>query len=164
MKLQDDNYSCGPCAIHNALKALGRDIPVDEIEDLAGTTQRDGTDEWDIKAALNALGFDAEVIDVDDDDRFWFQILLAVGGDDGHADPVIINTDSEEHWVAAVGMFGERLIVFDSDNTRENWSESGVHVLDKEELFEMAGTARYALRVVPQFRSMVAGMLKEQMV
>lgn len=151
MRIQDDDYTCGPCAIVNALEAVGRRISEDEAEELAGTTG-DGTDEKDIAGALSRLGYDAERLPHASNDELYAGVQGALR----EGDSVLLYSNSRQHWMAAIGTIGDRVVVFDSDNTDDNEARSGVRVVDAAGLASMVKPERFALRVVPRVRSLVA--------
>jgi ABC-type bacteriocin/lantibiotic exporter with double-glycine peptidase domain len=155
--IQPDSYSCGACAIHNAMQALGHDLELDDIQEMAGTDE-DGTDEKGIKRALEQLGYTGEVI-ASKGDEFWADVTTAVG----NGDPVILSTEDYDHWVTVVGVSGDRVVVFDSENTKANLDESGVHVVDQDGLTKMIDGGKYALRVVPKFGTVVSKAMKRSM-
>lgn len=151
MKIQTDSYSCGACAVLNALEAVGVELSLEQIERLAGTT-RQGTDENGIKAALDAVGLESSVIEWGSATTpgargDWFFAMLLRAANIGS--PSVVYSRPRQHWFAVVGAIGHRLVVFDSDNTKENIAASGVHVIGSEELLRMTGPEPYALRVEP---------------
>lgn len=145
MKLQDDGYSCGPYAVYNALKALGRDsLDVEEIANAAGTDPKAGTDERGIKAALGAYGYTTTTLQGPGRDTFWEQLTKALT-----KDPVILVVDDNDHWVTLIGKLGDRVICADPENTKANKRENGVETYSKAELMEYIGDgSMYGLRVV----------------
>lgn len=151
MRLQRDDYSCGACAVMNALEALGIQITIEQAKRLADTTP-DGTDEVGIKDALDALGLDSSVVAWDSasgpgarGDWFFAMVLRAANA----GSPSIVYSRPRQHWFAVIGALGHRLVVFDSDNTKENVAASGVHVCGPAELLQATGPEPYALRVEP---------------
>lgn len=151
MKIQSDDYSCGACAVSNALEAVGYQLSLEQVERLAGTTH-EGTDEVGIKDALDAIGVASSVVAWDSattpgarGDWFFAMLLRAAAG----GSPSIVYSKPREHWFAVVGSIGHRLVVFDSDNTKANIAASGVRVVGAPELLQMTGPEPYALRVEP---------------
>jgi predicted double-glycine peptidase len=111
--LQSTLYSCGPCAVLNALTALGRAEP--ELTEqvmirLAGCTPTFGSNATGLKRALSALRFKSRALS-------YAQPTRALGGlrralKAGH--PVIMLVDGDDHWVACVGALGDRFLLADS--------------------------------------------------
>lgn len=149
VRIQDDDYSCGACAILNALEAIGVKVSLEQVERLAGTT-REGTDEIGIKDALDALGLESSVVAWDSANALavrgdWFFATILRGAAQGQ--PAIVYSKPREHWFAAIGAIGDRLVVFDSDNTKANVAVNGVHVVDRDGLLQLTGPQLYALLV-----------------
>ena len=108
MKLQDAQHLCGPTALSNALASLGREIPPAACATLCHATI-EGADEDDIERAVKELGFTPERITT------WLALCgaLVAGA------PVVCSvkeTEPYDHWVAVIGVLGDRLIVVDSLN------------------------------------------------
>lgn len=53
-----------------------------------------------------------------------------------HGRVVILCARTWSHWVTVIGSLGDRVIVFDSMNTKSNKAEHGIHVLTKEQLIK----------------------------
>lgn len=132
MILQADDFSCGPCAVVNALEAMGRRVTKQHAVDLAETTFRSGTSETHVIAALAALGHDSAPIDRE---TLYRGVISSVVS--GSA--VILYDPSRDHWLAVVGACGDRAIAYDS--------LVGVIVLDSSSLVELASPDLYALSV-----------------
>ena len=151
MRLQRDDYSCGACAVLNALEALDIQVSLEQVKRLADTTP-DGTDEIGIKDALDALGLDSSVVEWSSASTpgargDWFFAMLLRAANAGS--PSIVYSRPRQHWFAVIGALAHRLVVFDSDNTKENMAASGVHVFGPAELLQATGPEPYALRVEP---------------
>jgi ABC-type bacteriocin/lantibiotic exporter with double-glycine peptidase domain len=124
-------YSCGPAAIVNALRVLGRRVPERRIRPLCGTTEEHGTDEDGIKSCLTELGYSHhEFLTPSRKDGI---IRLSGSLNEG---PVIICVDSWQHWVVVIGRIGDRFILIDSTNTVRNKAENGVAVMGRRDLMK----------------------------
>lgn len=101
---------CGPTALANALSAVHIDIDPERLVSLCGTTH-EGTDEKDILKALGLLEINAICV------RSYPELL-------GHLyqkKPVVCSVAIDEpydHWVAAIGILGDWIVVVDSNDTR----------------------------------------------
>lgn len=115
---------CGPTAIANALRALGKKLPLEPIVKLCGTTPN-GTDAPQMKHALWTLGYQYEECGVSDDRlaRGWLISHVSLGH------PVILCVDNWEHYVCVVGQIGQRYLLCDSENDPKNTAENGIHAL-----------------------------------
>lgn len=130
MKLQRSANTCGPLAIVNGARALGVKLTERSVRAHTGTTKA-GTTEHGILNALERLGFEytrhAFVLNEDG----WYEQLLKIVAD-GH--PVILSVEGDNHWIAAFGVLGDRVVTFDSWNAKWNVAECGVDVLDKKKM------------------------------
>jgi ABC-type bacteriocin/lantibiotic exporter with double-glycine peptidase domain len=109
MVLQDEKSGCGKAAGVNALKALGRGTTQEAFGELAGTGP-EGTYPAGMIKAFEALGCTPVRIAESIGGRAWATLrghLL-----DGH--PVVLCVDNWEHWVVAIGLLGDRVVVVDS--------------------------------------------------
>lgn len=108
--MQDTAANCGPASLSNALAAQGIARTQDECAAMCKTTATDGTPPKRLLAAIMAVGRKGVVIK---ERRADVAItFLAHWLDRGR--PVILCVDQGQHWVAAVGMLGERILVADS--------------------------------------------------
>lgn len=110
MRLQDSQANCGSVAVKNALCALGIDRSTEECEILCGTTATQGTPPRKMIKGLESIHeLDVQVIN---EHRQEIAILLLREAlRDGR--PVILLVDNAEHWISAIGLLGERLIIAD---------------------------------------------------
>ena len=145
MKIDNAQYNCGPLAVYNALRALGReDVSADDIKEAAGTDERKGTDENGVKAALRKYGYDTATLAGPGRDTFWDQLMSALA-----TTPVIMVVDDNDHWITLIGKLGSRAIVADPENTKANKAEGGVHSYTKAELMDYIGDGSlYGLKLV----------------
>ncbi len=110
MRLQDNQANCGPAAMSNALAAIGLLRSQDECTVLAKTSATEGTSTKKLLAAIRAVGRFPLVIN---EKRPSVAILyLCAMLDDGRS--AVLCVDDGSHWVAAVGLLGERVLVADS--------------------------------------------------
>lgn len=125
MRFQETTYSCGAAAVLNAARCFGKRIPERVARAVAGTT-KEGTDEYDIDGALDALGFKGVLFQTDNFDRAvkWM----------AESYPAIVCVDNDSHWVVVIGQVDQRFIVIDSIRTRENMRENGVRIMSAREL------------------------------
>lgn len=114
MRAQDSQFNCGPVALHNALLALGIKRSIKECERLTGVTATSGTDVESLLAAASAIrGVHTMVVNAYD-----AQSAIAILRDAlRRGRPALLSVDQEEHYVAAVGLLGDRILVADgADN------------------------------------------------
>lgn len=127
MKYQELNYSCGPASIVNALRSLGIKKTEKSIRKTSNTNPKNGTSEEDMIRVLTDLGFR---IRKHEQGQFvkawkWLHNKLKSGS------PVIISVRNWQHYVAAVGIIGDRIIIADSAGPN---AENGILILDKAQL------------------------------
>lgn len=132
MILQTDDFSCGPCAIVNVLKAMGRVVDEQTVAALAGTTFKRGTDECQVIAALNGLGYVATPLP--QKTLYWHVVHYVMRGTG-----VIVYDPHQDHWLAVVGACGYRVVIFDS--------LVGVRVLTESTFGSLAEPDMYAVGV-----------------
>lgn len=125
MRIQRDSWSCGPLAVLNALKAMGVRCSEKRVRSHTATVRGEGTTHGGIINAFERFGCSATELRYHDADEGFDFILDSVKV--GHAALAYLDRD---HWAAVIGAIGDRLVVFDSDNTPENKAESGVWMCD----------------------------------
>ncbi len=138
---QQTPYSCGAAALGYALSALGKDVDEAKLRDLSNTTT-DGTDETQLIAALTALG-----VDYAEDRGSSFANLISQLRS---GNTCVLSVDGHEHWVAVVGVLGDRVVLRDPTNTAANVEANTVHLLDETALaarWKAADSALYMLVV-----------------
>ena len=111
MILQSDQFSCGAASLVNALRAIGQSLNIKAAARLAGTHPVNGTTDAGLLRALRNLGFHPQQLSVLDD---FHQAIAALRGRLMMGDPVLLSVDNDEHWVVAIGIIGQRVIVVDS--------------------------------------------------
>lgn len=129
MKFQRSSHTCGPVAIVNACRAMGRKVTEREVRKHTGTTKREGTTEHGLKNAIERLGYEPHDLRNPKVSAFATLHHFVSGGE-----PVILSVEEGRHWVTAVGVVGERVVVFDSWRAKWNMDEAGVWVLDEKQL------------------------------
>lgn len=114
MRAQDSQFNCGPVALHNALLALGIKRSIKECERLTGVTATAGAD---TKAMMDAArpirGVHLMPVETTEP-----QAAIAILRDAlRRGRPALLSVDQGEHYVAAVGLLGDRVLVADgADN------------------------------------------------
>lgn len=134
MKFQKDSYSCGVFAVMNAAKCLGIDLKRRAITKYSKTSKENGTSEKGILRALDGNGMVGEEFSFSKNDKeMAFEVLdnVLVGP---CVNPVILSVDNDNHWCTLIGKLGNKYILFDSDRSKYNKEENGVHVLSVDEL------------------------------
>ena len=130
MRYQEVTWSCGAAALVNALRSLGARVPEGKVRRLAGTNGDTGTDEHGLITAARELGFSAVPSTSRDTASAWAFVRANVL--DGR--PCLLCIDSWGHWVTAVGITGDRVLIVDPSNTQKNVWENGVHPLRRSAL------------------------------
>ena len=135
MKYQTTPYSCGAAAVVNALRCLGKKVPERVIQKISFTSEKNGTDEHGIIAALRSLGFDGSPFNGSFDDAF-----AELESELGEGYPVILCTWDMQHWVTAIGKLGKypgngtKIVIFDPSRSKSNKGENGVKILTRKQL------------------------------
>lgn len=134
MRMQSSQSTCGPTALHNSLLALGIQRGLDELEIMCGCTATDGTSTKNLmRAAAKIEGCRPVLIRDRKSDIAALRLRFALQS----GRPVVLVWGDGSHWVAAVGMLGERVLVADSaeselvismeiEDVIEGWVDSGV--------------------------------------
>jgi len=111
VRMQDSQAGCGPTALHNALAALGLKRTQAECELLCGTTATDGTPFKRLVAGTRKI---PELIPCPLRESRADVAMLKLEAALRAGRPVLMVVDDGEHWVAAVGTLGGRVLVADS--------------------------------------------------
>ncbi len=115
--MQDSQSNCGPYALKNGLAALGVERSAEELEKACGTSATNGTaTKGIIKAASKIDGCIPVLLRERRTDIALMRLAEALR----RGRPVVISwcTDTPgDHWVAAVGVLGERYLVADSGDS-----------------------------------------------
>lgn len=150
MKFQKDSYSCGVYAVINAAKCLGIDLKRRDVTKHSKTTKQNGTSEKGILKALKGNGMEGIELTFRADQRDdAFETLDEVLV--SHCvNPIIMSVDNDNHWCTLIGKIGNKYILFDSDRSKYNKEENGIHVLDPDKLeaYWKSSTNKYYCIVV----------------
>lgn len=115
----------------NAARALGKVLKEADVRAHTATIEQ-GTTEHGIKNALERLGFSHADFTFSVGDRTWLVIQESIKA----GNPVILSVDNQDHWIVAIGVVGDRLVVFDSWFAKWNRNENGVHVMTKAQVIK----------------------------
>ena len=129
MKFQQLPYSCGPASIINALRCFGIRKAEKTIRKTSNTNTKNGTSEEDMIRVLTNLGFRVNKHEQGQYAKAWKWLHNKLK--DGN--PVIISVRNWSHYVAAIGIIGDKIIIADPDGSSTK-SENGVLVLNKRRL------------------------------
>lgn len=111
MRMQASQHDCGPTALMNALRAIGIDRGIDELRKLTKATATAGTSERKLLGGIEKIQGIRPRAHRFKDVALGVAVLrdcLRCG------DPLILSVDGGEHWIAAVGLLGVRVLVADS--------------------------------------------------
>lgn len=109
--MQDAQHNCGPYALRNALEAMGISRSAEELEKACGTSATNGTPTKGIlKAAMKIEGCKPSILRETRRDVALLKLEHAVR----RGRPVILCVQDGSHWVAVVGVLGERYLVADA--------------------------------------------------
>lgn len=113
MRLQDAQHNCGPAALSNALAALGLLHSQTECSELCKTNATDGTSPKGLISAARQLGRQPHALS----EKRGVVAMLYLDAHLRAGRPAVLCVDNDEHWVAAIGLLGERILVADpADN------------------------------------------------
>jgi ABC-type bacteriocin/lantibiotic exporter with double-glycine peptidase domain len=108
---QERDWSCGAAALVTAALSLGREITESQARELTDTSW-DGVDEDQLKTAILTLGFRPEVLHSSDRDGAWNRLVDFLR----RGIPCLLCVDEWEHWVTAVGVNRDRVVVVDPED------------------------------------------------
>jgi phage tail sheath gpL-like len=111
VRAQDSQYNCGPTALYNALQAVGRKRSMLECERLCNTSVLHGTSAEQIEAAVAVVQARRPHYVIATSDPPAAIAMLRDALLRGRAAVMVV--DNDEHWVAAVGVLGDRVLVAD---------------------------------------------------
>lgn len=115
--MQSSQANCGPYALYNALAALGIQRNEAELEHLCRTSATDGTSLRNLfKAAARIEGCTPYLIKEKRTDVALLKLTESIR----RGRPAILSWRSDapsDHWVAVIGMLGDRFTVADSGHS-----------------------------------------------
>lgn len=137
MRFQRSGWSCGPTAVVNAGLALGVVLDYGVVVEASGARTA-GASEDGLLQALRHLGMSARPFTSDNRNEAWAWLRGELIG--GRA--IIMCVSSWTHWVATVGLIGDRVILVDSSRSKRNKRENGVHSVSHTSLMRRWWNAR----------------------
>ena len=131
MKLQERLFSCGPAAMRAALYVLGhKKISEATLRRRAGTTP-EGTNEIGLMRAIRSYNHKPKEYQSSARTSSWAWVRNCLK----KGKPVLLCIEQWEHWVAAVGLIGGDVLVFDPDSSSGRRKRySGLEVYNEMEL------------------------------
>jgi ABC-type bacteriocin/lantibiotic exporter with double-glycine peptidase domain len=126
MRMQSSEANCGSTALSNALAAIGIKRGLDECEKLCGVTAEQGTSVFKLIDVASTIRRNPTVINCKDK---YAYLVLCDGLRNGRS--AILCVDENEHYVAAVGIIGKRVLVADSALNELVVSYSETKLLDR---------------------------------
>lgn len=128
---QKTDYSCGLHAFRNAVQVLGVDLSYKESRKLVGMT-KDGTSIRGLLRGAQSLNLKAVEYRQPNPFVAWKWLIKWTA-----TCPVILLVDDclssdKSHWVTALAVNGERVVVADSSYPRDG--ETGVYIYNRDEL------------------------------
>jgi len=142
MKIQDKDYNCGAYAIYNALRSVGIRASVKKISKIAATTPA-GTDQAGMIAALTHFGIKPNVFASTNSKRLFEELTLnqfhlnkETGEEIRLNYPIVACINNYAHWVVILSYLPtyDKFIVLDSNNSKANKAENGIHVVTYDTL------------------------------
>lgn len=137
MKRGIDASSCGPLAAIKALKCYGVRCNPQKMAELCGTTKK-GTDDWQLQegivsfpAIFGILGFNTSEWEIQNGNLAFGRLLQAL-----EKRPVLLCMDYSEHWVAAIGKLGKKVIIFDPDDNPLNRNKDRTRIMARAALLK----------------------------
>jgi len=128
MKYQELPYSCGPASIINALRCFGIKKAEKTIRKTSNTNPHNGTSEEDMIRVLTGLKFCVRKHEQGQYSKAWKWLYNKLKS----GSPVIISVRNWQHYVAAIGIIGNRIIIADPDYGDKE--ENGILIFDKAKL------------------------------
>lgn len=154
MRYQSTDHFCGPAAVANALKALGRNVTEQQVETAVAKAHRkgepksvEGTSHLQIKKALEVMKYNYAEFSLAHSEAAWRTLRSYLI--DGY--PTLLAVDDNEHWVSAIGVLGQFILVADGADSELVLS------YDKERLLQRWGAhsdviTYYGLPIMPKKR------------
>jgi len=120
--MQSAHALCGPASVANALRALGRGSSEDKVANAIklqasgadGLPEQEGVGPAQLQRALEAVGYVGQPWTVGDGDDAWHALRSRLLAGDPVLVPVDFDGDTMSHWLVAVGLLGDRVLVADS--------------------------------------------------
>jgi ABC-type bacteriocin/lantibiotic exporter with double-glycine peptidase domain len=119
--MQDTAANCGPASLSNALQAIGITRTQAECEQLCRTSGTEGTNARGLQAAIKAVGRVPEILN----ERRADVALCFLREDLRGGRAAVLCVDKSEHWVAAIGVVGDRILIADPADNELVFSLSG---------------------------------------
>lgn len=111
--MQDTAANCGPASLSNALQAVGVIRSQAECETLCRTSGTDGTSIKGLQSGIKAVGRYPVALN----ERRYDVARLRLRDALVWGQAAVLCVDQNEHWVAAVGLIGHRILIADpADN------------------------------------------------
>ena len=111
--MQDSAANCGPASLSNALQALGIIRTQAECEQLCKTTAAAGTTYAGLQRGIKAVGRYPVAVN----ERRYDVARLRLRDALTWGQAAVLCVDNNEHWVAAIGLCGHRVLIADpADN------------------------------------------------
>lgn len=107
----------------NALKCHGKNASVNITRKLFSDPVQ-GTSEDGVVRALTYWGYAGVAFTTHKAKEAWETLHTSVAS----GAPVVLCVDKDQHWVAAIGAIGDRVLVFDSARNEKNLREAGVAI------------------------------------
>lgn len=132
MRFQARPGFCGPAAIVNAFRALGRKLAEPPIGAACECTENEGSTPEKLVEAIRSFGFGATKFETVDKKAAWGWLTTCLR----EGKPVILLVLNWGHYVTATGILGNRVNIVDSTNEKYNKVENGIHVFGKREFMK----------------------------
>lgn len=110
MRMQSSEANCGSTALHNALAAIGTRRSLDECEILCGVKAESGTNPFALIEAIATIRKINPVVLKENDSANIYNLDYHVR----RGRSAILLVDDNDHYVAVVGLIGDRILVADS--------------------------------------------------
>src|SRR5882757_8272911 len=111
MRMQSSEANCGSTSLHNALNAIGVTLSLEACERVCNTTATSGTNVYGIIDAIVTIRGDSKPVVLNKEspnNLFILSHMLTIGR------PAVLCIDDNDHYVAAIGLLGRRVIIADS--------------------------------------------------
>lgn len=117
MRMQSHQNLCGFASLANCFRAIGKErITEDKLADAAKkaatateTPEQDGAGVRSLQLAAQAFGYVLVSYKLEDRSVAWPMLVHYLG----EHKPAILSVDDNGHWVAAVGLIGDQVLIAD---------------------------------------------------